>query len=476
MSEKNQTFSLWCNNKKFELIASIFAQLSKQAALLMEAGIYEGDIIPRVRPESFTTFVAVCQLQPFKISSSCVFELEMLANDWEVPSLLKYCDDYIKSRNLERPPDEDYLGQLLDHLSKGIQDPNDVPAVANMVNLALQDDRFMKVPPETIFQILLTAESRGVDEQLLINFVMRTFEIEPTTAVPLVLLCNFDLFTPEQRDKLFQSREMHEQSLGFFIAESISATTNRIAKQLSLTERIQQASIADLKAKLQTTQKTPSNNIHEEGRTDVLELKKHLAKQQNIIDGLIKDTEDVDLEIKMNTEDQKEDLNKVRQELAELDETMENSGTKIATLTDEALQNTKQEIENIRKDIEQRLNNLEKQNTLTTEKMRNDLIQPMKSYKTRLAASKSDATTLEELLKTTINEVADLQAVTAAKIVRDRLKHDEVVRKIEERFSIFENEDSLWGLTPQQVQEAEEFINMIEKRVEQSCPIRKDME
>ena len=71
MSEKNQTFSLWCNNKKFELIASIFAQLSKQAALLMEAGIYEGDIIPRVRPESFTTFVAVCQLQPFKISSSC---------------------------------------------------------------------------------------------------------------------------------------------------------------------------------------------------------------------------------------------------------------------------------------------------------------------------------------------------------------------------------------------------------------------
>ena len=467
-------FKLWCNNQIYELNATLFSQMSRRAESLIQNNIYEEEIGPRIRPESFQTFVAVCQLQPFAITSSTVFELEILARDWDVPALLKYCNEYIVSRNLERPIDNDYVGQLLNHIENDIDDPSDIPLCANIINAALKDDRFVKVPPEILFQIILTAEPSTIDPRFMVDFVMRCFDYDPSTAVPLVLLCNFEYFSPEQIDRIFQSTEMHEQAIGYFISESISDTRNLVNKDLAILERAQANAISTLKQKFADESRNLPTPKKEEGRRVCRELTKRLQKQQEKINMLKNEIYQKNAEISKIHEEHIESIEVCNKEIAEVDHIKEKEQEKIERETKKTIEKTMKEIQALQNDINDRFISLQQANTKTYAKIKDSIRTPLHGYRGQLAASKSEAGTLENQLKETIKKVSNLQAVTAAKILHDRLAHSEAVRRTEKKYSLFEGEDSLWGLLPEQVDEATRFIQSIERKIDEDCPFRND--
>ncbi|OHT07918.1 hypothetical protein TRFO_05028 [Tritrichomonas foetus] len=487
-----QTFTLWCNNKRHDFQGDIFAKMSMKCAQLVREGQTQGVIERRVRNEVFEAFVAACQLRPFKVVPSNAYELQALAFEWGVTSLEKFVADYIKEKNLKPPPEIDYLGVLLDHLEHGIDDPNDIIGVANIVNDALEDERFENVPPEIIFKILITADQKkleqyrvgqprqeqpkpdhqALDQRALIEFVLRLFESNPSSAVPLTLLIDYDQLTKEQRDVIFQCKLMHEQNIGYFIAHAMSATRNKAERELSQSEAQLLTDLNSLREGLKQHQRQTVSSLKKEQDESLGDLKDAFVKHQERLN-----------ELKALSNEHREELDRAREahnnrfdqmkDKLEIIDAMTSQRSNIAAgMADRVDDEVAEQIDKLRIDVNNQLRNLATDDADQCDKLEQNLKKMIEGEQQRLKQLRNKLNQTQDSIKSTNETITDVQATLAAKIVHDRLKYDSFLRNTDSRFDVFTQDGGIWGLDVDDVKKAEKFVEQIENNIDQLCPIR----
>ncbi|OHT04511.1 hypothetical protein TRFO_28025 [Tritrichomonas foetus] len=491
-----RTFSLWCNNKRYDFEAEVFAKMSRKCAQLVREGQTQGIIERRIRTETFDAFVAACQLKAFKVTATNAYELKNLAIEWGVSSLETFVDNYIKSKNLRPPSRIDHLGVLIDHLDHGIDDPNDILAVANNVNDALRDDRFERVAPEVIFKILIASDQKRqdlqqadplqdppkpdhqiLDQQLLIKFTLNLMK-DPqliTSAIPLTLMIDFKLLTKEQRDFIFQCKEMHEQNIGYFVAHSMSATRNKAERELAQSEAQLLTDLNALRENLKQHQRSNAAKLKKEQEESIGDLKEALLKQQETI----KDLQDrgVEFESQLDADaDKHEDrFQKMKGILDEIDQYTSQRNS-IATDKEVLIKGqVADQLAPLKQELNEQVKKLSLDDATRCAELEERLIRLVDGEKKRLRqlATRIDDST--EDVDTTNVELSDIKATLAAKIVHDRLRFDKFLRKTDDRFAVFiktDTEPGVWDLAPERVAQAEQFVVQIENIVDANCPIR----
>lgn len=486
-----QTFTVWCNNKRYDFQADLFAKMSKRCAELIREGRTQDVIERRIRTDVFETFVKACQLTPFKVVPSTAYELQTLAFEWGVTSLEKFVDDYIQEKGIKPPPEVDYIAVLIDNLERGIEDPNNIIEVANIVNDALEDPRFEDIPPEIIFKVLITADQKKIenrsrvpaedeplpdhqtlDQNALINFTMRLFERNPSTAVPLTLLIDFDLLTKEQRDTIFQCKEMHELNIGYFIAHSMSATRNKAERELSQSEAQLLTDLNSLKEGLKQNQRASIERLKNEEDESITDLKNAFADHQARLNAL----KDKYNQYSQNLNDAKENedrrFDQMKDNLESIDEMTSQRSTIAAEMNDRVGDEVANQMDKLKNDVNNQLRALAQEDADQCDKLEQSLKKRLDSEQGRIKQLRNKLNQTEANIKTANTNLSDVQATLAAKIVHDRLKYDQFLRNTESRFDVFEQDGGVWDLSVAQVQKAEEFVQKLEEQIEQLCPIR----
>lgn len=108
MENQPKTFTLNAYEEYyFEFDAKIFAALSKTGKNLEQQGIFQYDIQRHYSKETLESFVAACNLEPFKVTTNNAFELLDLAKELEVNNIIEFVQNYITSKNLKRNEEND---------------------------------------------------------------------------------------------------------------------------------------------------------------------------------------------------------------------------------------------------------------------------------------------------------------------------------------------------------------------------------
>ncbi|KAK8866680.1 hypothetical protein M9Y10_009647 [Tritrichomonas musculus] len=487
-----QTFTLWCNNRRYDFQADLFGQKSKKAAKLIEEGQTQGVIERRVRNDAFEAFVKACNGQPFLATPNNAFELQALAFEWGVTSLEKFIEGYIQDKSLKPPPEADHLGVLIDHLEQGIDDPNDIIDVANVVNDALDDERFESVPPEIIFKILIASDQKKLeqptgaeqsseeqvtdhqtlDQKALIDFTLRLFETNPSSAVPLTLLIDFDQLTKDQRDKIFHCKDMHELNIGYFVAHSMSATRDKAERELIQSEAQLKTDLANLRNTLKEHQRTSVEKLRQEQDTAISQLSNSFNEHQEKIDVLTEKYKDFGIKLNQIKENQETRFDAMKEKLGAIDDSSSQRSSIASEMSDRVNEEVIDQIEKLNTEVTNQLTQLAKDNADNADQIEAALKKKVETEQARLKSLRNKLNSTVDNIKTTNETLTDVQATLAAKIVHDRLKYDKFLRNTESRFDVFNQEERIWGLSVDDVKKAEEFVVQLEDQVDQLCPVR----
>ena len=467
-----RTFTLWANNQRYDFDGEKFAKMSRKCARLLTQGQTQGTIQRRVRADSLAAFAGACQLQQFKVTPTNAYEIRELAEEWEVPSLVQFVDEFIAKKKLPPPEDGDIIENLLKHVKQGIYKESDINHVANIINDALADERFIEVPPEIIFQIVISSEQRGIDKQRFLEFVLTLFYKNPESAVPLILLIDFDHLTDDQTEGIFLCREVHEQNISFFIAWALSSSRNKAENELQLSDRRHHDEIETLRELLKKAQLAASTKMKKEHDQETADLLEIVKKQQQVIDQLVAQTqaqrqeyqrlEDEHQNKLASLEDTLRDLLDQAKDCAEL---LEKQQTQVERECQEQMPKLRAElmeqINGVRDRNIENLGNIEKTITNVTDKEH------------ELADALDRSVSLsEESLSAAKHNMRDIKAAIAVKIVRDRLRFDKFLRDKNEQLKVFKTKGGVWGIKPKEAEAADKMISVLQKRIDELCPIR----
>lgn len=467
-------FTLWCNEKNHKFPVDTFARVSKRCAALVKANDYQGAIKHRVSEDVFDAFSQACQLKPFKVTLTNAFELLELAQEWGIPSLEQFVNNYIESKGLKKQDDNDALGQLLKHLEDEDADlTDDISAVSKKFNDYLRDDRLKQVHPEHLFKIIMQAEPRQINQQLFIDFVMKLFEEEPEKAVPLCLRVDFDRITDSQNEEIFQCREMHEQAMGYFIAEALSAIRDKEQTDLSSTEQKYIKLLQDIREYIVKHRAIALSKVENEFESETKQLNDLIEKQQNIIEELRQLRDQQRQQIAENTQKYNVEYQKFERELERQQEVISQK-QKIEQKRKENIQN---EIETQCVPIEEMYEQKSSEIDSNDLHRRENVEKALNEFRDRYLDNYQDVKALHNGTTNTINSILDrineMRACFASTVLNDELKDDAYMRDTSKKFEVFAMDPKLWDLTPESVQQAEEFLKKLEDRIRKSCPINK---
>ena len=472
---KPKEFSLWCNEKNHKFNTDTFARVSKKCASLVHANDYQGAITHPVSPEAFNAFSLACHLKPFKVTLTNAFELLDLAQEWGIPSLENFVGKYIHQKGLKRQEEDDHLAKLLAKAEDVKSDiSNEVAGIARNFNEFLIDERLARVHPEHLFKILMQAENRRINMQLLIDFVMKLIENEPEKAVPLCLRLDFDKVSEHQNEEIFQCREMHEQAMGYFIAEALSTLRNKAQDELTNVEQRYIKEIQDIKDTLTKQRNEQLDAVNEEFEKETKEIEDLIKKQQKQIDQLrqLRDKhrkmakeEEARFEETMNGF--KDDLEKqleIKDNLQKLEEARRAKIRKLVSEMVVPIQNT----------VSQRCDEITRDDNHRRDLFQKDIFEWRERYLHNYEEIKAQINKIDLDIQYIQKRVSETRGTIAAKIITDQLRHDSFLRRIEKRFEVFNTEPGFWNLTPEQVEESEVIVKKLENRVRSSCPLNVD--
>lgn len=475
-SEEARVFSLWCNGRLHKLPADVFTKVSKKAHALVKAGDYQGTITIPVSAEALDAFLSACELKQFKVTTSNAFQLLDLASEWGVKDLESYVQKYIIEHHLKREEGRDYLGNLLLHLEDDWDAQEDIAGVARNLNSYFEDSRLMDVHPEALFKVLMLAEEHGVDPQRLITFVMKLFDVNPEKAVPLILRVDFDRMKDDQREEVFLCREIHELAMGYFLAASMSASRNKAARDLAIVEQRHQRELAEIKDSTRKKRAAGIKEVEEEYERQKQDLIELIEDQKRQIEELKKVREANKQRMEEEAEKYDQEIEKLKQELARQTAIVEEK----QAVVDERKRQIQEEIDtqvaHLREEFEEKRKNLEEGD----DEKRREVRQKVKPYLEQFREHREQcsghlAQEVAGKVSATNNELTEIKATVAAKLVRDQVRFDGFLRQIERRFEVFDdtNKTTLWGLNSDQVRKAEELVVRLEQNVSATCPINK---
>ncbi|KAK8838176.1 hypothetical protein M9Y10_035593 [Tritrichomonas musculus] len=494
MTDSNQKFTLTCNENAYEYPADTFARVSKKCAALVKVGEYRGKITHPVSDETFEAFSKACKLEPFKVTIQNAWELYELAEEWQIPSLETFVKKYIDDKGIKKRDVGDPLGDLIMYLNEEnknpsiIKDPDHslivrscIHDVGKLFNQYLTDERLGTVHPEVLFKIMMATDPSHINQQLLIDFAMKLFENEPEKAVPLCLRIDFDLLTDAQIEEIFQCREIHEQAMGYFIADSMSAIRNKEDNDLELSEERYMDTIQNLKDEIANEKKKSMEEIQNAYETEIRQLEELAQRQAEQIETLKKLKED-QIQMLQDEEDRfNEEVSKLEDKLhnlkgvteerqAAINERQDLVKSRVATGSRPVIDNTNKQIDELRNQDEER------------RKKAVDTLQPMLDKAGE--AFERETKRVEEItetLDTMSKNISESFATLAAKVVDDQFRSNYFLRDIQNKYEIFNSEqveegekvqNKIWGLTAQEVEDADKnIVKRLQSNVTEQCPL-----
>jgi flagellar hook-basal body complex protein FliE len=424
-----------------------------------------------ILPSIFEIFINACQLKNFDVEKSNVFQLMDLAKEWGVISLQKYLDDYIKKNKLVRKDIADYLAILQENIEKKCDSSSDWSNVAHILQDIIDDERLLEIPPEVFLRILSIAETCGFEitkenRLKLIGFAMKLLDEHPENVAPLILRLDFSLIKPEQLRKIYACKQLHDHNIGYFLEMSLSALANKteyaFAKNEILNKQFLQTALIEQKRKYNSL----TEKLNKDFDKQVDDIIDEVDRQQDLLDDLHKAVD--------NTEKRMNDAEKKSNEMIEGIEEDRIVGI---------VENAEKTIDNLSKEVDERLNkymNDLKEQSLDAENI-------AKRHFTLAAATGSNPYdthngTVEDLIKfggeirekeeDIMKEIKDIHRLIAAKVVRDKLRFDQFLRRTRGKFQAFEEEPQIWGLGSALVHDTEKTLLAMEKRLDELCPVR----
>lgn len=461
-------YVFWWNEKRYTVDADIFERLSTEFKKIRQMPENENQMVVNypIEESTFVAFLAACQFQHFDVNKKNVHQLKKLAEEWGVASLKEYTEKYIRENNVEESY-EDILGTLLDKVKRDEDGMDDWSKVALDINKAMTDPRFKELPTEVIYQILAIADRKTLDQEIFKDFVLQLFEVNPTKAVPLLLRVDFSLLTYEQRDMLYKMKEIHKININFFIASSISAIQNKTKIQLN-NELIKQKIDLDVLRVKSTIRKQKVKETKDTAYNDKMkDLKDKLAEQKQDIDKLNKEFSLHNRRIQI-----------VEQKLAScrspIDRTVIETVNQHALDTidatskeaNERLNGHFKEIENFYSSVGDEAKEYFKNMTMNSENMHLQAKAKLDDLMTKKEEVGKD-------IKTMTDQMTDVKSLLCAKVVRDKIRFDEFLRRrTDSKFSIFDKEPKIMNLTSNDVREGDKLLKKMENKLDELCPMR----
>ena len=461
-------YTFWWNEKRYTVDADTFAKLSKKFPEIRSNPETENQMVLTnvMSEETFKAFLSACQFEHFDINKTNVFDLLKLAQEWEVPSLIEYCNTYIAASQAEQKK-PDYLGILIEHVETDTDTKSDWAAVAFDINRALRDKRFMTLPPEVIYQILAIADRKYLDQTIFKEFVLELFKENPKNAVPLMLRLDFSILTQDERDFIFKNKFVHHMNINYFIASSLSAITNKTELQLE-NEQIRQAIDLDvIRVKNDIRALEISEQINKPYKVQLDEI-------YNEIDNQKKQLEDLSANFdvhnrRMQITERKISSCRTPCDRTVLDQIQTHSREFIDTTTTEVnkqLEKHFEEMEKFYQTVGQQTDAYLKEQTLSSD---NPIFKAQLQLKDLCEQNRQTA----EAIKKMKDQMADVKSLLCAKVVRDKLRYDEFLRRHTGRkYKIFDTEPQIWNLTPLQVEDADARLRKMEHQLDEYCPLR----
>ncbi|KAK8838193.1 hypothetical protein M9Y10_035612 [Tritrichomonas musculus] len=475
-----QTFTLWANNLPYYLDGPTFAKMSKKCGKMMGEGKTQGTLVQRVRTDTITAFINACQLQPFKVTKNTAFELQDIASEWEVATLSKFVRDYIKSKDLTRPVAGNAIAEMLEHCKNKHYLETDVIACANCINTALDDDNFLKAPPELIFRSVLLALQKKVDsdekgevvnKDKLIEFVITLFNENAQAAAPLISLIDFQSLTPDQLDGIFQCPVIHEENVNFFLAWALSNLRSKAERDRVQSESRHTSEMSVMRELVQNAQTTAAEKMKEEHDAKYQELTERINTQAEELKLLEEETEELGDIIEKTLQEHNEKL----EELEGLVDKMKNAADDYKEMASNLPKILKDEVTKEFEPIKEEFNNQLKENT----ELHNAELQKIKEdveAKALDAHGKSDALAGDVVkrnknLSSQNGRISELKASLSVKIINDKLRYCKHLRDKENKFAPFQKRSGFWGVSSKQARAADDHITEINKRLVELCPL-----
>ncbi|EAY19855.1 hypothetical protein TVAG_129630 [Trichomonas vaginalis G3] len=455
-SSSNKNYSIIYDNKKYRVDPLIFCKMSEKFKTIYEQNPekykFENDEIDQ---EVFVAFISSCQLKTFQINPKKAQALLKLAREWEAPSLESYATTVCRENGYPVYPRVDPIGDLKIKQDRNEDCGEDYKRAGAVFMDSLDDDRLMEFDPEPLFRIVAYAEKLpNFDEQKYADFVMKLRERRMDAAVLLSLRLNFTKITEEDTDALFQSPEMRQQSIGFFVAYSLSQTRHKTQELIN-----------------ETTAKC-MDQLHEFGN-DMLDangsLKKALQKDHE------KNMKLLNQEIDANADE----LNRLVREFTRTADILVEGPLSPNGFADPALKR-------IEDDAQERLNNLYnhireeigKNHDEKHPKMRDDVDRVEQDWENEYNDPEATQKRMEDMLnelegvaskyRGEIDQIdKDLDHIRGsinAKIARDYVRTDKGSRVEANIYSIFDEADF--------VKEESSAIEDIDARLDKQCPLK----
>ena len=467
-----ESFTLWANDTPYVFDGDIFIKMSKKAMQIALDGKTEAVVGRRVRDETLKAFYNACALKPFTVTAKNAYELLKLAEDFQVASLEKFVSNYIKEKNIAPPPSIDYIGILKQHCDNEVEDPQDILNVAEYINDALRDERFPQLPPEVIFKVVNAADPLKIDVQLLINFTLRLFESNPMSAVPLALLLDFDRMTKDQREIIFANRDIHDQNVNYFVATALSSARNKNDLELQQAEAQLNEDLNKMKEALSRQQEKLAEKMKHDQDEALAKMDDDVSEMGQKIQELKSGADAQRKRIERVHQDHEDAFDDMKRRLAHIDQLTSQRNNKAAGQNDKIKQEVTQQMDELRAEMDVKVKNLANEDAKRCNSVQRDLKRAIDTEQQRLKQLRTKAETIVDNLNAANEDLVDLKATLASKIVRDRLRFDKFIRKVDNRLDLFKNEPGVWGLEADRVAQAEKFINDIEDKVDECCPIR----
>lgn len=468
-----RTFTLWANNRRYELNGETFAKMSKKCGQLMQQGKTQGILQQRVRDETLEAFLAASQLQQFKVTRNNAFELLDIATEWEVNTLVTFVSNYIKTKNLERPDNRDPVGDLVEHAKNKDVSNNHIIAVCNIINDALTDERLFDVPPEIIFEILIRSDQRSIDQVKLLDFVISLFNEKSSAAVPLVPLIDFGRLTKEQDEGIFLCPQLHEENISFFLAWALSSTRSKADReryQADLRHFDEMSTMREVIQKVQSQTVSKMKSEHDEKIRQLLEIaKRQEAEIADLENTLEKESTDFD-NLRSEHDRQLEEIEERIQNMKEYAESLAQNEEDMQRVL---AQEVKEPLDAYHNQINEKINELNEKNNQGLNSIEKSILDPVNEAADDITELDRKIAELESALETAELKTNETKTAVAVKVVRDTLRHGKFIRNSKEKMNLFDMNDGegIWGIKSEDAIQSSQQINELIKRIDAMCPL-----
>ena len=423
MSETNLVFTLVINKQPYEFDSKLFGKVSQKAAELIKSGQYYAKICPEISEDAGIAFVAACKYERFQVIPAIAYELLDLSQEWKFTNLFKIVQKYIKEKNVER---QGPLGDLLELQNTNQETEEDLRRVAQVFNRCLTSDELFEVQIDNLCQIAHFAEEyEEIDQQLYLDFILKLLQTN------LLLRLDFEQMNKEQNDAIFETQEVHDANIGYFIASQLTSLRNRAARQRNtMIDNLTQKSDA-LQQEMANLRQETEDKVSDNFNDKMNSYQNIIEQQQQAINSVKQQIEDSHQLHERQKELFAEETNQLREEIDRAKIRMDNCKKAYEKMKRTVKSEIEDQSKDITNDIRKRLDDITENGNERREAMTNEINGPFNSLKRNFIRSKKNTQTIRGEIEKSRTDAQNMKAVLSAKMVQDFMRFDNFIRRKE---------------------------------------------